>query len=427
MHRLSTIFLKDCKHSILSQTKTIPLPEELSVSMAMSLGAPCKPVVEAGDMVKTGQVIGESEDGKTVPIHAPADGAVLRVEEANFPNMRKAQQIVIRTKSTSFDFTPPDVQTREEFLSVIKNSGIVGLGGAAFPTFAKLDTHLPIETLIVNAAECEPYLTSDYRTMLENTDDVFLAAETVRKFVKCRTVIFGIEENKPEAIALFEKKCGEHENIWVKILKSRYPQGAEKVLIYHTTGIIQPQGVLPAQLGVLVLNVTTMAKIGLFLRTGEPLIRRRITVDGDLVPEPCNLEVPIGTRVCDIVKVLKIPESEIRKILFGGPMMGVAVSDIRMPILKSTNGVLFFSKEKAVMPAITPCIRCGRCFNACPFHLMPAEFDRKYRNRDREALKRLHILSCMECGCCAYVCPAKRDLVATNRLAKNWVRSGGKV
>jgi electron transport complex protein RnfC len=263
--------------------------------------------------------------------------------------------------------------------------------------------------VIINAAECEPYITSDLRTMLDRSDDVLAGIAAVRKFLGVKNVIIGIETNKPEAIRLFEP-LSKDADISIAALPSMYPQGGEKVLIYNITGRVVPEGKLPLDVGVIVLNVTTTAFIGSYLRTGMPLVEKCITVDGSAVGEPQNVIAPIGTPLRDIFAFCGGYKKPPRKILMGGPM------------LKNNNAVLALDEKDATLPEPTPCIRCGRCIEACPVNLMPTDLEHAYEQKNVEMLERLHIGVCMECGCCSYVCPARRNLVQANKLSKALVR-----
>ena len=321
---------------------------------------------------------------------------------------------------------PPEINSREDFIKAVRNSGLVGLGGAAFPTHIKYNPQNleEVDTLIVNGAECEPFITSDHRLMLENTQDIIDGALLVMEQLGLKKGYIGIEENKPDAIALLDKMLAEqnHPELKTVTLRARYPQGAERVLVYEITGKKMDAGVLPAQLGVILSNITTIAFVGQYFKDGMPLVSKRITVDGSAVAEPKNIIAPIGTSISDIIGFCGGYKAEPKKILMGGPMMGRAVFSDRVPLVKNNNAILAFAGEQALVPEETGCINCGRCHKACPFKLLPTAFADAYENRDTERLNQLQINQCMECGSCAYVCPAKRPLGFINKLSKALVK-----
>jgi electron transport complex protein RnfC len=338
--------------------------------------------------------------------------------------------VTIRTdnKHTLWEgIEPPNVRTREEFLAAVRESGIVGLGGAAFPTSVKygpknLDE---VDTLIINGAECEPYITSDYRTMIEQAEDVIKGAEIVMKHLETPRVCIGIESNKPKAIALLTELTKD-KPIEVVKLRSLYPKGAERVLIYEIAGKALPPGKLPADVGVLVSNVTSIAAIARYFMNGSPLTRKRLTVDGDAIADPKNVMAPIGTKIYEIVAFCGGYKAPPSKLLMGGPMMGRTVYDDGKPIIKNNNAILAFSEaEVAKIGPETQCINCGRCVDNCPIDLMPTTIMKAYERGDAEDLKRLNVEICMECGCCAYVCPARKPLSLVNRMAKALVKESG--
>ena len=318
---------------------------------------------------------------------------------------------------------PPEVHCREDLVAAIGESGIVGLGGAGFPTYVKFDVDGDrVEELIINGAECEPYITSDTRTMLDRVQDMREGIEAVQKYIGIRKVMICIEKNKKEAIASMQEMAKTMEGVTVKVLRSKYPQGGEKVMIYHATGKVVPGGKLPIDVGCIVSNCTTVAEIGRYLRTGMPLVERTITVDGGAVKEPKNVTVPIGTSLADVFAYCGGFTAEPGKVLYGGPMMGIAVPTLEAPVLKNTNAILALSEKEAKLPKVTPCIRCGACTNHCPFGLNPAGISEALRLGEIETLKKLRVDLCMECGCCAYYCPANRPLIQNNKLGKAALR-----
>ena len=424
---LNSIKVGHFKNTAECESVRMPLPKTLRIPMSMHIGTPCDVCVNVGDKVEKGQVIGKSDAFLSVPIHSPVFATVTKIEDFTTPTgvYTKAVILAVDEEQPEKEFTPPVINSKEDLVNAAKECGLVGLGGAAFPTFVKLSPKNPdaIDTLVVNAAECEPFITSDYRSMLESTDNIIYAIDEVVKYLNISKVVIGIEENKPKAIKLFSEIAKNIEYLSVKKLYSRYPQGAERVIVYEATGRVINEGTLPGDVGVIVLNVTTLNKFGEYLKTGKPLIEKMVTLDGSAIANPCNVIVPIGTQIADLVEFAGGYKTKPGKVLYGGPMMGLAIKDDAMPIIKNTNAVLVLEEKQAKRDEITACIRCGKCHHTCPFKLMPAAFEKNYYTGDVEALKNLHVLNCMECGTCAYVCPASRDLVATNRLAKNLVRN----
>lgn len=399
----------------------MPTPKSVLIPLSMHIGAPAVPVVKVGDHVKIGQTVAEAAGYVSAKIHSSVSGKVKSVDTAILSNGRKIPSVLIESDGLDEvceEIVPPSLNSFEDFISAVKESGIVGLGGAGFPTAVKLNVQ-SVDEIIINGAECEPYITSDTRTMLDRGEDIAFGIELLQKWMSPKQIIFGIEKNKPACIANVSGICKPFENVSVKSLKSIYPQGGEKVLIYHTTKKIVPEGKLPIDVGVVVINCTTLAEIARFVRTGMPLIRKCITVDGSAVAEPKNIIAPIGTRICDIIEFCGGLKAPAKKIILGGPMMGWAVESPEMPVMKNTNAVLFFDEKDAEIPPESACIKCGSCANVCPFGLDPKAFVQALRAGDDEALVALKANICMECGCCAYVCPAKRQLVHTNKIAKS--------
>ena len=296
-----------------------------------------------------------------------------------------------------------------------------------FPTHIKFNPKNldEVDTLIVNGAECEPFITSDHRLMLEDTEFIIKGIEATVKYLDIKNVYIGVEENKPDAISrlreVIEKK-GLSGTIEVKTLKARYPQGAERVMVHEITGKTLNAGVLPAELGVLLSNITSIAFIGQYLETGRPLTTKRITVDGNAIAEPKNIIVPIGARIADVAVACGGYKAEPRKILMGGPMMGRAVYSDEFPIVKNNNAILIFDGPQALIPEETGCIKCGMCLRACPFDLMPVSMVEAYERKDVDRLKRLKVTECMECGSCSYICPARRPLSFTHKMAKGFLK-----
>ena len=297
------------------------------------------------------------------------------------------------------------------------------MGGAGFPTHVKLafdKTKVNIDTLILNGAECEPYITSDYRELIENADGVISGVKLLMKYLEIPRAVIGIESDKPEAISKLKKLTAPMPEITIKTLPSGYPQGAEKVLIHSVTGRVVEEGKLPSDVGVMIMNVSTAGFISSYIKTGMPLVKRRITVDGNVVNSPSNFFVPVGTLLHSVVGFASLRKQP-DKIILGGPMMGSCAFDPDTPLAKTNNAVLMFSEAPVYKES--PCIRCARCVRACPMNLMPTELEHAYLSRDAEALKKLKVNLCMNCGACSFVCPAKRSLAEKNQLAKDFLRA----
>lgn len=404
----------------------MPTPATVTILMCQHLGVPCKPVVKVGDMVKTGQLIGDSDKFMSAPIHSSITGKVKAITEVVAPDGTVVEAVVIAADgedTLSDTIAQPKADSYEEFIAALRASGLVGLGGAGFPTHIKLKPAKPedIEFLVVNAAECEPFITADYRTLMEDTDDVLGGIAEIKKHLDIKTVYLGIEENKPEAIKLYKERFASLDGVAVAVLRTSYPQGAEKTLIYETTGRVVPEGALPSAVGTVVCNVSTVAFISKYLRTGIPLVHKRVTVDGGAVAEPKNVIVPVGASVADIVAFCGGYKQEPRKVILGGPMMGNSLADDAYPICKTTNAIVAFTEKETAQAPQTNCIRCSRCIYRCPMSLMPASFEKAYFGRNEDELRALKVNLCIECGTCSYVCPAKRNLVHSIKLGKRFV------
>ena len=422
---LSGVCVPHSKHTSACKTVDMPVPKRVTIPMQQHMGAPCIPCVAVGDEVKVGQLIGDSDAFFSVPIHSSVSGKVAAIEDFRNSNGSVCPAVVIDSdgEQTVFEgVKPPEHSDFQGFIKAVKASGLVGLGGAAFPTFIKLSPKnlADVDTLIVNAAECEPYITADLRAMLEDTDAMISGIGRVIRELGLQRAIIGIEDNKPEAVEVLKPLC--RGDIELAVLPSKYPKGGEKVIIYETTGKIVPEGALPADVGVIVMNVSSIIALETYFSTGMPLVAKRLTVDGGAVAEPKNVRVPIGTSYAEVIEFCGGYKEEPKKIMMGGPMMGIAVYDDSFPVLKNNNAILAFTEEESRLKKESPCIRCGRCVRACPFGLMPAELDRAVQNGNTEELAALKVNLCMECGCCAYVCPAGRPLVQSNRLGKALLR-----
>ena len=402
-------------------------PSVVEIPMSQHIGAPANPVVKAGDKVFVGTLIAEAGGFVSSPIHSSVSGTVKKIGTFLLANGKNCASVIIESDG---EMTPdpslcaPKVTTFKELSDAARAAGLVGLGGAGFPTSVKLDpTKIDkIDTLLINAAECEPYITSDTRTMLDDADFVYKGIKAVLDLSGIPKAVIGIEKNKPECIRKMREIFASDSRVSVYPLPSLYPQGGEKILIFNTLGRVVPEGALPSDVGVIVMNVTTVAFLAKYLETGMPLVEKCLTVDGSAIKSPKNIIAPIGTKISDVIEAAGGFSEEPGKILYGGPMMGVAVYSLDAPIMKNNNAITAFGKKDSRNPKNTACIHCGRCIAACPMSLNPTIFARAMglaNSADRaERLEEAKVNLCIECGCCSFVCPAKRPLVENNRLAK---------
>lgn len=407
-------------------TETAPAPSQVVLPMSMHAGAPCRPTVSVGDRVLLGQRIGTSEAAVSAPIHATVSGTVVAVEPRLHPNGTKVLSVVIRNDGK--DEPDPSVAPRDpgtpptgaEIIAVIRDRGITGMGGAAFPTHFKLSTAVgKVDTLIVNGAECEPYINSDSRTMLEHPRQVVGGIELAMRALDLSGAVFAIEENKAAAIAAIRGVLSERETgITVLTMPARYPQGSEKQLIQTATGREVPPGGLPAGVGCVIINTFTAYCIYRAVWEGFPAVERIVTVSGSAVQEPKNLRVRVGTPLRELFTACGGFNGRPFKVLMGGPMMGIAQFSLDVPVIKGTNAVLAFSGAEEGTVENPTCIRCGRCVEACPMHLMPLYMFQCEQKNDYEGMARLHLTDCVECGACTYVCPGKLHLTQSFRTGK---------
>lgn len=404
-------------------------PERVVLPMQQHIGAPCMPTVKVGDTVSIGQVIGDTDKYVSAPIHASVSGKVVSVADVRLANGRMAPAVTIENDGEDRLFegiAPPKVTNREELLQAVRASGLVGLGGAGFPTHVKLNfpADKNVDTLVVNAAECEPYITVDYRECMENAENILGGVYLLADLLQFKQVVICVEDNKPKAIevlkSIADKDLHEGNKVRLMTLKSKYPQGAEKMMVLSATGRVVPAGKLPADAGCVVMNVGSVAFVNRYLTTGKPLTSRTVTVSGDCIKEPKNIRVPVGTSVHQIIDACGGFTKDPVKIIAGGPMMGTALIDTDVPLLKSNNAVLAFS-ESFCKPE-RDCIRCGRCHAACPMGLIPTQIENYVHLKDAEMLEKYGIGVCMECGSCSYSCPSAKPLVQYMRLAKEIVK-----
>lgn len=417
-------------------SSTMPPPEKVILPMQQHIGAPCIPTVKKGDHVYVGTVVGDSEAYVSAPVHASVSGTVTEITQVMLTGGQMTQAVVVgsdgKMEKDPAIAPPPPITTKKELAKAARAAGLVGLGGAGFPAHVKLNVPegKTIDTLLVNVAECEPYVTSDHREALENGRNVLEGVYHVKEILGVQRVIIAVEDNKPDVIQKLSEiaddpKRDPLDQVRVLPLKSRYPQGAEKVLVQACTGRKVPAGKLPADVGCLVMNIGSLSFLASYMRTGMPLTLKRITLDGSAIAHPQNVIVPVGTPIKDVVAFCGGYKAEPKKLIMGGPMMGVAITSDELPILKQNNAILAFDQREAQLRQPTACIRCGRCVAACPMHLMPTKLEQAVERQDVEALQSLDIMTCMECGCCSFSCPAGRRLVQAIRLGKNYVRKAG--
>lgn len=419
------------KNTAEKPVERMPMPQTVILPMQQHIGAPCVPTVKAGDTVKAGQIIGDTDKFVSAPVHATVSGTVKSVGDVYLANGLVCTGVTIESDGLmemSEDVKPPVIENKADFIKAVRNSGLVGLGGAGFPSHVKLafDESKNVDTLIVNTAECEPYITVDYRETVEHGEDILFGIQQIQKYMNFKQIIVAIEDNKPQTFKVLKEIADSDNNdndiIKLMTLKSKYPQGAEKMMILSATGRRVPPGKLPADVGCVVMNVGSVAFIGRYIKTGKPLISRSITVDGTAIAEPKNVRVPIGTNIQDIIDFCGGYKEEPKKVIFGGPMMGVALSSTNAPICKQNNAILAFKDDKYLLKKERDCIRCGRCVEHCPMSLMPTLIERYAKARDVEKLNKIGVNVCMECGSCAYSCPSGRPLVQYMRLAKQVLR-----
>ncbi len=426
MFKLNGVHLKHNKNTADMPPVRMSIPQRVVLQMSMHICAPAVPCVKVGDEVKVGQLVGEAAVGLCSPVYSSVSGKVKKIEEIVALSGAHIQSIVIESdgeQAVCEDITAPEVSSREQFLDAVKKSGIVGLGGAGFPTYVKLSADVSkIDAIVVNGAECEPYITSDTRTMIDDAQSVAEGIGLLMKYLEVDRVVVGIEKNKKKCISAMKKATASMAGVEIKVLPSVYPQGGEKVLVYHTLGRVIKEGALPLDCGVVVINCTTVAAIARYIRTGMPLVEKCVTVDGSAVAEPKNVIAPIGTPAKDVFEFCGGFTKEPVKVLLGGPMMGIPLSDLGAPITKQTNALIALAEADARVPKPTACIKCGKCAATCPFGLSPCDIAAAMKAGDMAALEKLKVNVCMECGCCAYVCPAKKDIVQSHKIAKTRLR-----
>jgi len=415
-------------------TQRMPFMERYVLPLRQSLGAPAKPVVAVGDRVLRGALIAEPGAFFSTSLHSPVTGWVRGIGARRYPGGQFEQAIEIEADpfaTQRLDPAPrPDWRklSLDELSAEVQRAGIVGLGGAALPAHVKyaLRDGVRIKTLIANGAECEPYLTNDHRVMVERADDLLNGIEILHRLLGAEESIIGIELNKPDAIAILRERIGNDSPIRVEPLRVKYPQGDSKMLIKSLLGVEVPKGLHAADLGIIMNNVSTIAAIADWFNNGMPYIDRRVTVSGPGIPYPANLLVPLGTPVREVLKFCGGHTDDTREVIMGGPMMGTPIASLDAPIIKTSSGVLAFTARETARPTEYPCIRCGRCVEACPYFLNPSKLARLSRAHLYDELKQSHVSECVECGSCTYSCPSGIPIVQLIRSAKAKARGNGK-
>ena len=436
MKDISSLHVPHNKHTAACVPVRIETPKEVVLPMNMHSGQDAEPIVNVGDHVKVGQLIAREEGRFSSPVHATVSGTV--VEIAPMATSGGKDTLAIRIESDGLmeideSVKAPELTDCDSFLQAVREGGIVGLGGAAFPTWAKFNEaknpDYKVDTVLINAAECEPYITSDHRMMLAHPELIADGIEYLRKYMNeylgNATFKICIEKNKMDAIKVLEETFKDKDYVVIHQLKTIYPQGAKQVMLYNATGRVAVAGKRFPSFGALIINVSSLAKMAEYLNTGMPLVERIVTVDGPAVKTPMNLIAPIGTRISELVSYTGL-KKEPGKVVVGGPMNGTAICSVDDPIVKVSNAILVFDEKSAVLPDASACINCGRCMEKCPVGISVAMVDRvmNIKNEDKKAklLIDTGVRQCVDCACCSYVCPANRPLLQINWAAKSFLK-----
>lgn len=406
-----------CKKAI----EKMKAPSRVAIPLSQHIGAPTIALVNKGDKVLAGQVIARNDDALSCPVHASISGTVVDIEQRNsYSGIGKTEYIIIENdeKYEECEFSPLGENfSIEEFVDCIKNAGISGMGGASFPTYAKILSAIgKAKELIINCAECEPYITANHRLLLEDAESVISGVKLLTGALGIEKAVFAVENNKPDVISLLRELIRDNSSLSVAVMKTKYPQGDERQIMYALHKVQLPAGKLPADLGYVIFNAETCAAVYHAVKEGKPLIQRVVTVSGDCIKEPKNLLVPIGTSFADVIDYCGGFVKEPAKIVSGGPMMGMAQWDINTPVVKGTSAILALSENKKEVHSA--CIHCGKCIGVCPMHLMPNYLALFSSNGNYDKCEEYNCMSCVECGCCTYTCPGNVQIVQHIRKAK---------
>ncbi len=426
------IHVEEYKNTRRCRIEALPAPEIVTIPLSQHIGAPATAIVKKGDSVTVGQKIGDVTGGLGCPVHSSISGTVTDIVKKTAQSGFPVEYVVIRNDYK--DTVCPDIRpvskkltevTTEEVIEIVREAGISGMGGAAFPTYAKIQSALgKVDKIIVNCAECEPFITANHRLLLEHPASVINGIKILLKALGVRTAYLAVEDNKMDAIEKLEELTADSKMISVKTMKTKYPQGDERQLVYALTGVEIPSGKLPADVGCVIFNAETCAAVYRAFAFGTPLISRIVTVDGDCVKRPRNILAPIGTRVSDLVEFCGGLVRQPKKIINGGPMMGAAQWDTEMPVTKSTSAVLLFSESFGKKSVETQsCIRCGKCIRNCPMHLMPMYIAQFSKIHDLTRAEEYGAMNCVECGSCSYNCPGGVEIVQHIRVAKAAIKA----
>lgn len=416
------IFIESYKNTAQLAAVPMTLPSRVYIPMTQSSKSPCKPLVRPGDRVLVGQVIGDSRLESSVPVHSSVSGVVAAVEYRPSQLGMDDLHVVIDTdgkQTLSPSVVPPVISSREDFLRAVRSCGLAGLGGAGFPTALKFSApEGSIHTLIINGAECEPFVTSDYRSMLAYARDIVAGSASILQWLGIPKCIFAIGGDKKDAADQFKELTSGSSAFQTVLLPRLFPSGEETLVVREAAGVTLKEGSLPSDEGFLVVNCTTVLKLQQYLMTGMPLISRTVTADGDAVKNPMNVEVPIGTLISDLLEFCGGSEKPLQKIIAGGPLTGTALPSDQLPIIKTNNAILFFTAMHSARDKETACINCGRCLESCPQGLFPALLYKLWMQKDLQGLKDNHISACIGCGSCSFRCPARKPLSLELSMAK---------
>lgn len=425
MFKLGTLKLPHGKHTVDARAVRIPIPASVVLPMVQSVGAPSTPIVKVGEKVCVGTKVAEANGAIGASIHSPVSGTVKKIGDFLLSNGKNCQAITIESDgemTVDPGITSPSVSNFGELCQALRASGLIGLGGSGYPVANKLEeaASKSVDTIIINGVECEPYISVDSRTMTEGADYVARGIEIVDKYLGAQQIIIAVNKKNAGAVNKMKEFFAGNTKVRIAELPATYPQGEEKTLIRNLTGKTVKDGQTPCDTGCVVLNVTSVAYIAFYLETGVPYIWKTLTVVGSAVTEPKNVTVPVGTSIKDVLAFMNVENAN--KVIYGGPMTGVAAYSVEDPIFKNTSAIIALNEKDSKPKKQYPCIHCGKCIEACPMKLDPTAFVKAMKVEDKEEraamLVNASVLSCVDCGCCSYVCPSHRPLAENNKLAK---------